>query len=267
MAIRRLLPSILLSAILASSSLNVYASSCDAEQIDLWARAEVALSGDHLIVQGKKVKLAGIYAPRRAKQQKFSSPADPLAKQAQNHLNRLLAEHQNEIGVEYDQTKVDKFGRQLVHLFFKDGSNVAEQMLSAGFALRAPDQGNLKHQSCYKSAEKRARQNRYQIWDFLTRYPDRHFPLIESQDIRAEDEGYRIVRGQIADVLKSDKYYILNFDTTGIRIPERAWAKFDWQKLQELKGRTIEVRGFVSHYKTAMYMIIEEPFAFDVFAP
>ncbi|WP_319558388.1 thermonuclease family protein [Thiomicrorhabdus sp.] len=268
MAFRRLLHSILFSAILAGTSMGVSANSdCEAAHIDLWTRAEVALSGDRLIIQGKVVRLAGIYAPRRAKQQKFTSPADPLAKQAQDFLNRLLAEHKNEVGVEYDQTKVDKFGRQLVHLFFKDGTNIEERILAAGFALRSAEQNNLKHQNCYKAAENQARKNRYQIWDLLTQYPDQHFPLIESKVIRAEDEGYRIIRGKIEKVLKSDKYYIVNFDTTGIRIPKRAWEKFDWQKLLELKGQTVEVRGFVSHYKTAMYMIVEEPFAFDVFAP
>ena len=232
----------------------------------IWVDAEYALSGDSLAIQNQKVRLIGIHAPKREQKQKFSTPGEPLAKESQTFLNKLIANHNLKIAIYYDQTQRDHFNRQLVHAFFEDGSNLQQEMLKAGLAIYRPELSNEQFAKCYIQAEQQARQGGYQLWDLLKKDPELHFPLIQSAQIYAEDEGYRIVRGEVQTVKKSSDFYIINLDTTGIRIPERAWHRFDYADIQALKGKTIEVRGLIYHYKKAMYTVIETPLAIDLLA-
>lgn len=259
------------SLLLISFSLLSYpalaADDCAAEKIDLWTKASYANNGSNLIIQDQRVRLIGLHAPQIERKQKFNTPGEPLAEEAQRFLNKLLANNGLEVGVEYDSTKIDKFGRQLVHLFLKDGTNVQQKMLESGFAVNRIEHGNLKHINCYLEAEKKARLRSYQLWDFLAKNPEAHFPLVKSSDINTEDEGFRIIQGKVLKVDKSASNYIINMDTTGIRVPKRYWAHFDYTALQKLKGQTIEVRGQAYHYKRNMFMIVDHPFSIDRLNP
>ncbi len=241
--------------------------SCSSENVQLWTKASYATSGSDLIIQGKKVRLIGVYSPQREQKQKFNTPAQPLAKEAQRFLNTLLANHDMEVGVEYDTTKIDEFNRQLVHLFLKDGTSVQQTILKNGFAISRPAHGNNKYAKCYFEAEQIARNGKYQLWDYLDKHPESHFPLVKSSELTSQDTGYRIIQGKVLKVAKSSTNYIINMDTTGIRIPKRYWNKFDFNRLKQLKGKIIEVRGLAYLYRGVMFMIIKQPAAIDAFNP
>ena len=252
-------------------SLNVLAADEKSCAIDtkklLWTKAEYAITGDTIVINKQRVKLAGIYAPQLEKKQKWHTPGEPLAKESQTFLNKLLANNDLEVGVEFDSTRLDNRNRQLAHLFFKDGTSVQQKMLESGFALNRSMYNNLKHADCYYKAEQKARNGGYQLWDFLAKNPDRHFPLAESTTLTSDDEGFRIIKGKVVKVDKSSTNYIINMDTTGIRVQKKYWDKFDYDQLEALKGKTIEVRGYAYLYKGAMYMIIKEPYAIANFSP
>lgn len=233
----------------------------------LWTKAEYAITGDTIVINNQRVRLAGIYAPQIEKKQKWHTPGEPLAKESQTFLNKLLANNDLEVGVEFDKTRLDNRNRQLAHLFLKDGTSIQQKMLESGFAIARTTYGNLKHAKCYFQAEQKARDGGYQLWDFLAKNPDRHFPLAESTTLNSEDEGYRIIKGKVVKVDKSSSNYIINMDTTGIRVQKKYWDKFDYNKLEALDGKTIEVRGYAYLYKGAMYMLIEHPYAINTFNP
>lgn len=233
----------------------------------LWTKAKYAVTGDTLVINNQKVRLAGIYAPQIEKKQKFHTPGEPLAKAAQTFLNKILANNDLEVGVEFDTTRIDNRNRQLVHLFLRDGTSVQQQILQSGYALNWTTYNNLKHATCYYQAEEKARKGGYQLWDFLAKNPDRHFPLADSSKLTSDDEGFRIIKGKIVKVEKSSTNYIINMDTTGIRVPKKHWDKFDYSKLKALEGKTIEVRGYAYLYKGAMYIIIDHPYAIANFSP
>jgi endonuclease YncB( thermonuclease family) len=128
---------LLISSSLLSWSTFAAEDSCAAEKIDIWTKATYATNGSNLIIQGKRVRLNGVYAPQIERKQKFHTPGEPLAQEAQTFLNKLLANNDLEVGVEYDTTKVDKFGRQLVHLFLKDGTNIQQKILESGFCRQS----------------------------------------------------------------------------------------------------------------------------------
>jgi len=254
---------------LAFSPLSISASEqhCSSNNVQFWLKASYATGGNELVIQGKLVRLIGLYSPQREQKQKFNTPAQPLAKEAQLFLNKLLANNNLEVGVEYDTTKVDEFNRQLVHLFLKDGTSIQQKILESGFAINRPAHNNHKHAKCYFKAEQTAREGKYQLWDYLAKYPDSHFPLVKSSEITSQDTGYRIIQGKVLKVMKSSTNIIINMDTTGIRIPKKHWDKFDYNKIKQLKGKTIEVRGLAYLYKSVMFVIIKEPAAIDAFNP
>ncbi len=267
---QKIIHSLLTILTLTIASFNLSAANgqdCSAKNVELWVKASYATSGSDLIIQGKAVRLIGIYSPQREQKQKFNTPAQPLAKEAQLFLNKLLANHDLEVGVEYDTTKVDEFNRQLVHLFLKDGSSVQQRILENGFAINRPAYNNNKHAKCYFEAEQRARKGQYQLWDYLEKHPESHFPLVKSSELTSQDTGYRIIQGKVLKVMKSSTNYIINMDTTGIRIPKKHWKNFDYNKIKKLKGKTIEVRGLAYLYKGVMFMIIKQPAAIDAFNP
>lgn len=265
----------ILSAILLGSLLSFSITASAAENCNnlmppkselIWVDVEYALTGDTLAIQNKKVRLIGLDAPQKERKQKFHTPGEPMAKESQTFLNKLLANNDLKVGILYDKTKTDKFGRQLVYAFLEDGTNIQQKVLEAGFALYKPEFDNLRFAKCFIEAEKKARDGSYQLWDLSQKNPELHYPLIQSSKIYAEDEGFRIIRGKIERVSKSSSMYQINMDTTGIRIPKRAWKNFDYSKIQKLPGKTVEARGFVYHYKGAMYMIVESPYAIDTCA-
>lgn len=265
--VKSLLHCLLLSSLVFTSPASLAAEVCNNLVPDkkklIWADAEYAMSGDTLIIQNQKVRLIGLDAPQKERKQKFNTPGEPLAEESQEYLNKLIANNNLKVGVLYDETRTDKFGRQLVHAFLEDGRNLQVEMLKAGFAIYRPEFNNTLFATCLIEAEQSARDGGYQLWDLLNKNPDIHYPLIDSSKIYAEDEGYRIIRGKVVKVDKSSSHYIINMDTTGIRIPKRAWDNFKYDNLKALQDKEIEVRGQVYHYKGSMFTIIESPFAIN----
>lgn len=258
--------STLLTLMTLSAAVN--ADDCAAKNTPLiWVDATYAISGDTVIIQDGHFKLIGIYAPKIEKTQKFNTPGQPLAKEAQLYLNKLLANNNMRVGVEYDTTKIDKFNRQLAHLFLEDGTNIQQKMIESGYALAFSSEGNMLHQNCYFEAETTARSNQYQLWDLAVKEPNWHFPLVNSSEIRKQDGGFRIVLGKVELVDKSRNNYIINLDTTGIRIPKKNWENFDYSELQKLDGKEIEVRGTSYFHKGSMFMVIDTPNAINLLNP
>jgi endonuclease YncB( thermonuclease family) len=266
--LKKILPSLfLLFFVMSAVDAANTPQECSSKNVELWTKATYATSGSDLVILGKRVRLIGLYSPQREKKQKFNTPAQPLAKEAQLFLNKLLANNDLEVGVEYDTTKIDEGGRQLVHLYLKDGTSVQQKILESGFAINRPGHNNHKYAKCYFKAEQTAREGPFQLWDYLAKHPDSHFPLVKSSELTSQDTGYRIIQGKILKVMKSSTNIIINMDTTGIRIPKKHWDKFDYNKIKQLKGKTIEVRGLAYLYKGVMFVIIKQPAAIDAFNP
>lgn len=240
---------------------------CQAKKIDTWTQTKIAQSGNTLLVEGRQLMLAGVYAPEMGDPSKRSDPPRPLSRDAQTFLNRLLANNQMRIGIEYDEKKLDDFGRPVAHVFLEDGRNISELILEAGMGITQTSPPNLAYQACYYQAEKRAREAQRGLWRLPTAFPDLKYPIAPSSLISDADTGYRIYRGEVRKVSRSRNNYIINLDTTGIRIQRDHWPNFDYSKLEALKGQTIEVRGYGFTYQGAMYVVIQHPNVIDKLNP
>ncbi len=150
----------------------------------------------------------------------------------------------------------------------KDGTNIQQKILESGFAVNRIKNENVKHLECYFQAEKKARQGGFSTFGIISpRIQSRIFPLVKSSELTSLDEGFRIIQGKVLKVEKSSTNYIVNMDTTGIRIPERYWDLFDYNEIKKLKGQTIEARGQAYLYQGVMFMIIDHPFSIDKLNP
>ncbi|MDG6774364.1 thermonuclease family protein [Thiomicrorhabdus sp. ZW0627] len=256
----------LLVGLIGASNASL-ADDCAPESKLTWVKATYAESGDMVIIQGERFRLIGVQAPQIQQKQKFNTPGQPLAKESQLFLNKLLANNDMEVGVEYDTTKVDPFNHQLAHLFLRDGTNVQEKILENGYVLALTSHQNTRHARCYFEAEQRARSKGYGLWDVAEKHPEFHFPIVKSSELRKQDDGFRIISGVVDKVEKSSTNYIVNLDTTGIRVPKDYWNRFDFSALQALQGKRIEVRGQSFFYKGAMYVVIDNPNAINLLNP
>ncbi|WP_019894992.1 thermonuclease family protein [Hydrogenovibrio halophilus] len=264
-------PQLILSFLLSLAWLSpLQADDCAPTNIDGWTQASYALSGDRIIVNNKTLKLIGLHAPQQEKKQKFNVNAQPLAEAAQDRLNRLLANHDMEVGIEYDQRRVDEFGAAEAHVFIRQNGQIVslqKAMLETGFALAKTETPNLAHQSCYYRAEQSARQRGAGLWQLAEQRPELRFPIAPSSEITTANEGFHIFKGEIVKVDRSGKNYILNMDTTGLRIRKKDWSHFDFDRLKALEGQVVEARGYGFLYDGAMFVKIHAPYAIDKLNP
>lgn len=248
------------------------ADDCAPKNIDIWVKASFALSGDTVIIQNKEYRLIGIKAPQIEKKQKFYTRGQPFAKQSQDQLNKFLANHDLQVGVEYDEKRSDEFYKTYVHLYVRKGKdgepkNLQKLMLESGLVLAESEPPNMQHQRCYYEAEKKARSQQIALWDLSVKRPEFNYPIAPSSKLTSLDEGYHIYQGKILKVQKSSSNYILNMDTTGVRIRRADWDKFDYKKLKALEGKVIEARGFGFLFKGAMFVKVMSPNAIDKLNP
>lgn len=256
--------SLVLSSVLLSSA---YAQSCGPTKIDNWEQARIAQAGNIVVVGNKQYIMAGVYAPEMGDPSKRTDPPRPLSREALTFLNRILANNERKIGVEFDEQKMDGFGRVVAHLFLEDGRNVNELLLENGLGMVETSPPNLKYQECYFRAEQRARQANRGIWRLSVNQPELKFPIALSSQLSDVDLGFRIIRGEVRHVSQSRNNIIINLDTTGIRVKREDWPNFNYRDVEALKGQTIEVRGYGFAYQGAMYVVISHPNMIDKLNP
>jgi len=240
---------------------------CQPIKIDKWVKMDYATAGNKMVSKGTIYMLNGLYTPLRQKKTKFFQNGQPLAKEAQTKLNQILADHDLMVGIEYDKVKTDKFLRVKFHGYVKEKGrlvSIERLMLESGLGLFFPEAENSRHAKCYLQAEANARKNVVGLWAVAQKYPQFHFPLVKSSELTLDDLGFRIIQGPIKKVWKTSNNYIINMDTTGIRVKKKDWHRFDYRKVKSLQGKTAEVRGYGFLYKRAMYVVIETPNALNL---
>lgn len=143
------------------------------------------IDGDTVILQsGKRVRLIGIDTPEKR---------EPLCKEATEYLKTLV--HKQQVLLEYDREKKDRYGRLLANIYVRHGSKgeltfVNGQMVAQGFARVYPYPPNLKYWKELTRMQKKARQDRLGLWA-LPRHSH------ESQYIGSK---YRFHRGNCRNV-------------------------------------------------------------------
>lgn len=157
-------------------------------------RIDRVLDGDTVTLEdGRKIRLLGINTPEMAHGDK---PEQPLAKLAKEQLAQVLAKQP--IYLQPGRQSLDRYGRVLGHLYDVHGANVTARMLQLGAGFQVAIPPNLRHHSCYDSAEQQARDSKAGVWGHEFYNP------IASTSLNIEG-GYARVRGKIEKVSLSKK--------------------------------------------------------------
>src|SRR5690606_6379547 len=150
------------------------------------------IDGDTLELQdGRRVRLIGVNAPERARDQQ---PGEPLAERARDVVGMFVRQAGRLVLYPGADTQ-DRFGRALAHLFSSTGESLEERMLAQGLARHLVIGRNDRFQKCLESAETSARQKQEGLWA-LSYY--------EVLDVDPGDRkltpGFHLLQGKIASV-------------------------------------------------------------------
>jgi endonuclease YncB( thermonuclease family) len=219
--------------------------------------AETVLLDDH-----QEVRLIGALAPRSPD---FSPAAAPWPPEEAAIAALKALVHGRSVSIAASGRARDRYGRQLAHLFVEDGGEriwVQGEMLAAGHARAYGLPGSYACMHELMAHERVARDEAAGLWANAA-YAVRSARA--TRNLLRRRNSYEIVVGTIADVAVTKSRTYINFGrdwrsdfTAGVE-PRVLRAHPEWaQTLAGLKGRRVEVRGWIQ-YRNGPYIDIEDP--------
>lgn len=207
-------------------------------------RVASVVDGDTVVLaDGRQVRLVGIQAPKLP----LGRPefrAWPLAEEAKQFLVALVLGER--VRLFYGGQPVDRYGRQLAHLYLDDGRWVQGEILRQGMArvYSFPDNRALVAEML--ALEREARRNRRGIWD----HP--YYAIRDHAETRRHIDSFQLVEGRVMRVGRGRRNLYLNFGANWrrdftIAIGPRARRLFDDAGMDPvaLEGRSVRVRGWL----------------------
>jgi endonuclease YncB( thermonuclease family) len=200
---------------------------------------------------GRKLRLIGIDTPELGRD---GAPDRPGAEAARAYLQGLLDARDGRVLVRKGRAAVDRYGRQLVHLYLPDGRNLARLLLAQGLGLAIAIPPNLSALDCYFSAEDQARSARLGLW--------RSDPAVQAAELPADAEGFSLVRGRIRRVGNSRRALWLNLHGgLALRVDRPDLQYFTDLEADARLGRALEVRGWIYRRNGEQRMQLRHPAA------
>lgn len=233
---------------------------CPPDRIDETTRVAYVHDGDTVVLaDGRKLRIVGLNAPELGRD---GSPPEEFALRARDTLRSLLASG-HEIGLRLDQQRQDRYGRLLAHVFLDNNVNVAARLLAQGYGTTLVVPPNLWHETCYRAAEREARERARGIW---------MLPAYQHTDAAALDidaSGYKILRGRVSRLAVGGNSVRLYLDgNVVVRIHSNDVGYFKPLTFDTgsgyWAGRNIEARGWVHRYQDRVYMQIRHPAALTI---
>ncbi len=227
------------------------ASECSIKQRDVVSRVRSIVDGDTVILgDGRHVRFIGINAPELAHD---DHPAQPLAEAARATLVKRLAGAGNRLVLQVGAERKDRYGRLLAHPFLSDGTNLSADLLRGGWGEAIAVPPNLAFQSCYRAAEQAARGERRGVWG------DAYYAPRDAATLDARAAGFMRVRGRLEQVGFSRNALWLQIGRLGVRIDKSNLHYFRHWNFHDLRGRELEVRGWVGSYRQRLRMSLKHP--------
>jgi len=237
----RVIRSVVLSSVLvaAPGSLSNAATdpACATDEVDDEGDVRSIVDGDTIVLaDGRRVRLIGIDSPEI---DYAGGGVEPFADTARGELTALLTARPH-VGIRFDATRSDRYGRLLAHLFLDDGTNVQAWLLERGLGTRLTIPPNVMYLDCYRVTETRARDATRGIWALSEYQP------IEATELTKEDGGYRIVTGNVLRVGESRSSIWINIaPRMALRIRREDLTYFEGIEFHRLVGKRIIARGWL----------------------
>jgi len=209
--------------------------------------------GDTLkLKDGRNIRLIGINTPEIGRD---GEKDEPGAKQAQQRLASMVRASGQRVYLLAGAQQTDRYGRQLAHLYDREGNNITELLLMDGLGYQITFPPNLRNITCYQSAEAQAKLGRKGLWRSAS-------VAQEANSLSGKEEGFRLIRGRIGRIGKSRRALWLNLlEGPALRIDWRDWQNFGDLEPDSLAGRWLEVRGWLYRRKGQQRMRVRHPSA------
>ncbi len=164
-----------------------------------------------------------------------------------------------QVSLRYGTEKTDRYGRLLAHLFLNNGQNVSEWLLRRGLATTLTVPPNLWQLECYQQAEQQARQQQKGLWS------KKHARLLHADKLPKHIRGFQIIQGKVQQIGRSRGTIWINFNQQfALRIKNEDLGYFATTNFEQLKGKQLEVRGWVQYHKHQLRMRIQHPAAMRI---
>ncbi len=192
------------------------------------------VDGDTLrLNDGRSVRLIGINAPEIGRKGRRS---EAFAEVARQRLQALVKSSGGQVSLVPGAESRDKYGRTLAHVYGRSGDNFEAQLLSEGLGYRVAVAPNVSLSSCQQQAENAARQAGKGLW--------RQSPLTPANQLR--QSGFALISGKVRSIERNrGGIWIEIDDSLVLQVPARLQRNFPAAFLTDLKGRSIEARGWV----------------------
>ncbi|MFK0086035.1 thermonuclease family protein [Pseudomonas sp. NPDC090755] len=192
------------------------------------------VDGDTLRLEdGRSVRLIGLNAPEIGRKGRSS---EAFAEAARERLQALVRASGGEVGLVPGVESRDKYGRTLAHIYGRSGDNFEAQLLSEGLGYRVAVAPNVDLADCQQQAERTARQQGAGVW--------RRSPVMPSAGV--QQSGFAIISGKVMGIERNrGGVWIEIDDALVLQVPAKLQRNFPASFFDDLKGRTIEARGWV----------------------
>ena len=134
-------------------------------ELDIYYSVVKVVDGDTLSIdidgQKQTLRLIGIDTPETVHP---SKPVECFGREASAKAKEILTGQNIRIEKDTTQGDLDKYGRLLVYVFLKDGTNFNMMMIKQGFAYEYTYNLPYKYQQEFKLAEQTAREQKIGLW-------------------------------------------------------------------------------------------------------
>jgi endonuclease YncB( thermonuclease family) len=192
------------------------------------------VDGDTLrLNDGRSVRMIGLNTPELGKQGRSD---EPFAVAARKRLQSLVDASGGRVGLRPGKQAKDHYGRTLAHIYSVTGANLEAQMLADGLGFQVAVAPNVDLVACQQAAEHRARKAGLGIWQ--------QTPVLKAEQIQRS--GFAVVSGRVSKVQRNrGGIWIELQDVLVLRVAPNLVGQFDNARLQALKGKQIEARGWI----------------------
>jgi len=243
------LPIVLFFFLFLSAS-AAQANACTSQSFDKRAVVTQVYDGDTVkLANGDKIRLIGINTPEM--NYKTGDP-EPYAVKAKRFLEKRVL--RKKIGIKYGRESKDRYKRTLAHVFLLDGTNLQYEILKAGLAFNISIPPNLGQQRCYRDAEGQAQTKQIRVWK------SPYFKPVNALKVNKHQVGFKRISGKVSRVLETKKTIWIKFsEKMAIRISKKDLHYFKNFQPQNLVGKQIKAKGWISLYKRRFSMRVKHP--------
>jgi endonuclease YncB( thermonuclease family) len=192
------------------------------------------VDGDTLrLNDGRSVRMIGLNTPELGRQGRSD---EPFAVAARKRLQALVDASGGRVGLRPGKQAKDHYGRTLAHIYSTSGANLEAQMLADGLGFQVAVAPNVDLVACQQAAERSARKAGLGLW--------RQSPVLKAEQIQRS--GFAVISGRVSKVQRNrGGIWIELQDSLVLRVAPNLVGQFDNARLQALKGKQIEARGWI----------------------